>query len=69
MPEMDGFEATEKIFKTIPAEKRPAIYALTAAVMEEERARCLSVGMKEVLHKPISIDTLRKVLEECESVG
>jgi len=68
MPEMDGFEATEKIFKTYLPEKRPAIYALTAAVMEEERARCLSVGMKDVLHKPISIEALRRVLEECVSV-
>ncbi len=65
MPEMDGFEATEYIFNNYPPENRPAIYALTAGVMEEERTRCLSMGMRAILHKPIDVAALRNVFIEC----
>ena len=65
MPLMDGFEAAERIRADFPPEKRPAIYALTAAVMEAERDRCLAAGMIKVLQKPLSLETLRKALHEC----
>ncbi len=65
MPEMDGFEATEKINSLFGPEDRPVIYALTAGVMEPERARCLAVGMKKVLLKPIAPENLREALMEC----
>ncbi len=53
MPEMDGYEATEKIradsrFAGLP------IVAMTAHAMTEERDRCLASGMSDHLTKPIN---------------
>ncbi|MEO7425397.1 MAG: ATP-binding protein [Fibrobacteria bacterium] len=64
MPVMDGFEATERIVKKYPPEKRPIIYAFTAAVTEEERARCMASGMSLVLAKPFSPNALRQALQD-----
>jgi PAS domain S-box-containing protein len=52
MPEMDGFEATQRIrlqeqFKNIP------IIALTAGVTQEEHQHCLNCGMNDFVAKPI----------------
>ena len=55
MPEMDGFEATEKI-RELPVplgSKRPLIVALTASALSHERERCKKVGMDMFLTKPI----------------
>ncbi len=60
MPVMDGFEATEKILKMLPPNRRPIIYAFTAAVTEEERERCLACGMSLVLAKPFNPNALRQ---------
>ena len=68
MPQMDGYEATEKIrsweqehqVKPIP------ICALTAHALDEHRERTIEVGMNEYISKPISID---KIKVFCESVA
>ena len=51
MPEMDGYEASEKI-REIPECRDLPIVALTAHVLADERARCLSHGMNAYLAKP-----------------
>jgi CheY-like chemotaxis protein len=48
--------------KKYPVEKRPIVYAFTAAVTEEERARCMASGMSLVLAKPFSPNALRQAL-------
>ena len=65
MPEMDGFETTRRILATVEPERRPIIFALTAAVLEEERSRCLDAGMTSVLQKPIKLRTLRQAILDC----
>ena len=55
MPVMDGYEATE-IIKSKPEFKDIPIFALTAHAFTEERERCLSLGMREHLTKPIDTD-------------
>jgi len=61
MPEMDGFEATERIraedrFANLP------IIAMTAHALAGDRERCLEQGMNEHLSKPVSPDELFKTL-------
>jgi PAS domain S-box-containing protein len=51
MPEMNGFEATEHIRKTMNS-KIPII-ALTADVTTVDLAKCTAVGMNDYLSKPI----------------
>ncbi|MEG4939321.1 ATP-binding protein [Microcoleus sp. F4-D5] len=63
MPVMDGYEATQYIKSTIKGQAT-AIIALTASVLEEERAVILSAGCDAFMRKPFReadiFDTLHK---------
>ncbi|MBD3562233.1 response regulator, partial [Planktothrix sp. FACHB-1355] len=65
MPVMDGYEATKYIKSTIKG-NATAIIALTASVLEEEKAIVLSAGCDDFLRKPFVehtiFDTLSKHL-------
>lgn len=69
MPNLDGFEATERIRaaeQTESANRDSAplpIIAVTASAMQEDHDRCLAVGMNAWVTKPFSIDHLREVLQ------
>ena len=60
MPEMDGLEATRSIRSTNL--QQPAIVAMTANAMTEDRELCLMAGMDDYLAKPINIESLLKLL-------
>jgi len=51
MPEMDGYEAADRI-REIPECRDLPIVALTAHVLADERERCLAHGMNAYLSKP-----------------
>ncbi|MBN9696796.1 MAG: response regulator [Zoogloea sp.] len=57
MPEMDGFEATQRIRSDVRLTHLPII-AMTAHAMAEERKRCLDAGMDDHVAKPIVIERL-----------
>ena len=59
MPIMDGYRATQKVLEIAP--DMPVI-GLTAHAMPEERLRCLEVGMRERVTKPIDVDQLVSVI-------
>ncbi|CAK0775388.1 two-component system, sensor histidine kinase and response regulator [Gammaproteobacteria bacterium] len=52
MPVMDGFEATRRIRRDTRWNALPVI-AMTAAVMADDRAACVKVGMNDHIAKPI----------------
>jgi tubulin-specific chaperone A len=61
MPEMDGYEAMEKIrsqkrFKDLP------IIALTAKAMKGDRHKCIEAGANDYLAKPVNIERLFSLL-------
>jgi CheY-like chemotaxis protein/HPt (histidine-containing phosphotransfer) domain-containing protein len=62
MPNMDGFQATERIRKSGGREGLPII-ALTASVGEADRIRCLKAGMNDTIGKPVRISMLARALE------
>ena len=67
MPEMDGFEATERIRSLdLPNAKEIPIVAMTANVFKEDIEHCLEAGMNDHVGKPIDyenmIDKLKKYL-------
>ena len=61
MPEMDGFEATERI-RAMPSGATLPIVALTASATPDDVEACLRAGMTEVLAKPVQLETLRVML-------
>ena len=72
MPVMDGYGATERIRQWERDNNRPRlprlphlpIIALTADAYEEDRQRCLAVGMDDFLTKPIALDALQSALHK-----
>jgi len=63
MPVMDGHDASRAI-RALPGEAgRVPIVALTAGTDAEDDARCRAAGMDDCLHKPLTMDRLRTVLE------
>ncbi|MBS0633223.1 MAG: response regulator [Verrucomicrobia bacterium] len=62
MPEMNGFEATQRIREIISPERRPWIVALTANALEGDRETCLGHGMDDYLPKPIRFPDLERAL-------
>ncbi len=63
MPEMDGYQATEKI-KGDPATANIPIIAMTAHAMAGDKERCLARGMDDYVSKPIDPDELKNVLSK-----
>jgi len=57
MPVMDGYEATKQIKGTIKG-NATAIIALTASVLEEEKAVVLSTGCDDFIRKPFKEQTI-----------
>ncbi|MFO0621880.1 MAG: response regulator [Polyangia bacterium] len=62
MPELDGFDTTQRILSMYPTTQRPKIVAMTASTMQEERERCFRVGMDGFISKPIRMDDIVKTL-------
>ncbi|RYU86496.1 hybrid sensor histidine kinase/response regulator [Mucilaginibacter terrigena] len=65
MPEMDGLEATRFIRQNM--EHQPAIIAMTANAMIEDKEECLAAGMNGYLSKPLKLQELMDTLAEWES--
>jgi signal transduction histidine kinase/CheY-like chemotaxis protein len=64
MPEIDGFKATEIIRERNSNVKDHEVFiiAFTAHAMQEEIAKCFSAGMNDYVLKPVTIDSLKNVL-------
>ncbi len=64
MPEMDGFEATAEIQK-LPSNnttQQTPIIAFTANAMQSDKEQCLNAGMDDYISKPVSQESLEKIL-------
>ena len=66
MPEVDGFEATERIRgRELAKGGAPVpIIALTASAMAGDKERCLAAGMDAYISKPIKKETIMAVLAQ-----
>lgn len=62
MPEMDGIEATAQIQAAFPRAIRPAIIAMTASALQEDRELCGQAGMDGYIGKPVRLDELENEL-------
>lgn len=65
MPEMDGYEATEKIRKLDdPYKRKVPIIALTAAALKEVREHVYAAGMNDFVTKPFNPADLEQKLAQ-----
>lgn len=62
MPEMDGFEAMEKIRSFKEFQNLPII-ALTAKAMKQNRQACIEAGASDYISKPINLDQLYSLIQ------
>jgi two-component system, sensor histidine kinase and response regulator len=64
MPEMDGYDATALIRASEAGRRRTPIIALTANDSDDDRARCIEVGMDGFVAKPLRPAELFVAIEQ-----
>ncbi len=64
MPEMDGLETARQICRTVSAESRPCIIAMTGNAFAGDREKCLAAGMSDYISKPVRIADLQTAIEK-----
>ena len=71
MPEMDGFEATQRIreFEQSTGRPRLPIIAMTAHAMKGDRERCLEAGMDAYISKPVRMAELSRTISQFAPSG
>jgi CheY-like chemotaxis protein len=62
MPEMDGLEATRRIFERYSPSERPYIIAMTAHALTGDEERYLAAGMNDYISKPVRPESLDNAL-------
>ena len=62
MPKLDGLEATKLIRNEIEGNNSLRIVGLTAHAIKGYRQKCIDAGMNDYISKPISSESLQKVL-------
>lgn len=60
MPVMDGYEATRAIRQLDHRNASLPVIAMTGMVFEDDRERCFTAGMNDVMTKPFSLTELRE---------
>lgn len=61
MPEMDGYETTQKIRREYKNTTLPII-AVTAKAMKGDRQKCIEAGASDYITKPLKIDQLLSLM-------
>jgi FOG: CheY-like receiver len=61
IPDIDGFEITERIRKLDQEISKVPIVAMTASAMESDRKKCLDCGMNDFLPKPFRAEQLIQI--------
>jgi CheY-like chemotaxis protein len=61
MPEMDGYEATQKI-RAQPQFRNLPVIALTAKAMKEDKQKCIDAGANDYITKPVDVERLLSLM-------
>lgn len=60
LPLIDGYQAAEIISQR--PNQRPTIVAYSANISQREQERCKASGMEMILGKPVSLDSLERIV-------
>jgi CheY-like chemotaxis protein len=67
MPRLNGLETANYIVeeweKLSTSPSRPILIAMTASAMQGDREMCLEAGMDDYISKPVSFETLQRIIE------
>ncbi len=69
MPEIDGYEAVERIRQAEPPGEHIPIIAMTAHALHSDRQQCLDAGMDDYIAKPIDGNTVLQLLHHWLTVS
>lgn len=61
MPELDGYQSTQRI-REIPKYRNLPVIAVTAKAMTGDREKCISAGASDYITKPVDTDQLISLL-------
>jgi CheY-like chemotaxis protein len=64
LPDMDGAQVTQEIRRREGSARHTPVVAVTALALKVERERCLAAGMDAYLTKPVTLESLRRVLND-----
>jgi PAS domain S-box-containing protein len=62
MPVLDGYETTRQLRQEEGKSCHTIIIAMTAHAFDQDRQKCLDVGMDDYISKPVTIETLDGIL-------
>lgn len=65
MPGIDGIETASQIIERY-GNRRPRLVALTASATEDDRQHCLEAGMDDFVTKPVTLDSLARVVADAQ---
>lgn len=69
MPEMDGYETTTQIRGNPKLNQtKLTIIAMTANAMQEDREKCLSLGMNDYISKPVLAQEIEQIIRKWKEV-
>lgn len=69
MPEMNGFETAARIRATEGSGPYVPLIAVSGHASPDEHARCLAVGVNELVHKPVDGEQLATIVERLGELG
>lgn len=65
MPIMDGIETTKELKKMESSFQRfPKIIAMTANALTGDKERCIAAGMDDFISKPVTVESVKKILKK-----
>jgi CheY-like chemotaxis protein len=70
MPEKSGFDVLEYIRSSREKQSRktPIVIAITASILDEDKQKCVDLGVDYYIYKPIDMKQIKNILQHASSI-